>query len=131
MRSFSVTAAALASLTTPALSLIINPSGFSLPTYSLSAGGKAQCIQGFIPVTTSATTEDVLAGEPANQAAVTEIFVQYLTANSNITEVVNGGPTTTSGTYKINAKLCYPIGASSQANYNSLLFLIHGIGYDK
>lgn len=113
-------------------SLVIpSSSGFKSPVVTLSAGLKAQCIQGYIPVTTSATNENILLSEPANQYAATELFLQYLAADSNFSTTVNGGSSTVSGTYNINAKLCYPITTLSVSSLSSILFLIHGIGYDK
>jgi pimeloyl-ACP methyl ester carboxylesterase len=110
---------------------MISTSGFNSPVYSTSAGGQAQCVSGYIPVSATAQSEKILLSNPDSQAAVTELFVQYLSANSNVTTQVNGGQTTTSGSFNIHAKLCYPASAKSQDSYNSLLFLIHGIGYDK
>ena len=108
-----------------------NTAGFNSPSISQSAGGKAICISGTIPVTATAQNEKILLPPPANQSVITETFVQYLSINSTTAEQVNGGDTTVSGTYKISAKLCYPNGYSTTGGNKTLQFLIHGIGFDK
>jgi len=113
------------------VNFVINPSGFNSPVYSTSAGGRASCISGYIPVTTSAQTSKIGITTIPNQQTVTEFFVQYLSVNSTLPASAIVGQQTTSGTYNINAKLCYPIAAKSPDAYNSILFLIHGIGFAK
>ena len=128
----ALTASLILSFIAPIHSLVLPAStGFKSPSYTLSSGGKAECIQGYIPVTTTATNENILLSEPANQFAATQIFLQYLAADSNFSTAINGGSATVSGTYNINAKLCYPISATSVSSLSTILFLIHSIGYDK
>jgi len=123
---FGLLASADAFVFTPAAIL-----SFQNPTFSLSASGLATCIQGNIPVTASATNEKVLLSSPANQLATTEIFVELVQKNSTFAASVNGGSQTVSGTYNINARLCYPTLALTNFGFNSIQFLIHGIGFEK
>lgn len=104
--------------------------GFQNPTFTLSQGGKATCVNGNIAVTASALNEKILLAEPANQLALTELFVEFLQVNSNLSSTVNRGRSQVSGTYKINSRLCYPVGLTA-LNLNTVQFLIHGIGFDK
>lgn len=105
--------------------------GFQNPTFTLSQGGKAFCVNGNIPVTASASNERILLAEPANQLALTEYFVEFLQVNSNFSTDVNGGRQQVNGTFNINSRLCYPIGINSFNKLNTIQFLIHGIGFDK
>jgi len=82
-------------------------------------------------VSANAQNEKFLLSNPPNQLAVTEAFVEYLQANSNFAASVNGGMQTVSGTYTINARLCYPTVASTDSDFDKIQFLIHGIGFDK
>jgi Alpha/beta hydrolase family len=105
--------------------------GFSNPSKSYSVGGKAVCITGDVPVTVTATNQKLLYSNPANQSAVTETFVEYLEPNSTLGASVDGGMNIISGTYSINAKICYPIGWKATRSAKSIQFLIHGIAFDK
>lgn len=103
--------------------------GFNNPVISHSAGGAAICIQGNIPVTATTTKNIKLNLDiPANQSVATEIFVNNLQINSTYLASITQGTATVSGTYDINAKLCYP---AAGLNATTLQFLIHGIGFDK
>lgn len=109
---------------------LTNSKGFSFPVLSSSAGGKAICISGNVAVKASASNTKLNLSNPANQYASTEIFVEYFQANSGLASSVNGGKATVSGTYNINAKLCYPV-SSTTSNFSTIQFLIHGINFDK
>ena len=104
--------------------------GFQNPTFTVSQGGKAACVNGNIAVPASALNEKILLAQPADQLALTELFVEFLQVNSNLSTTVNGGRTPVSGTYNINSRLCYPV-ALSAPTANTVQFLIHGIGFDK
>lgn len=123
----SLLSAATTLLGLSSVNFVINPSGFTSPTYSTSAGGRASCISGYIPVTTSAQNSKIGITSIPNQQTVTEFFVQYLSINSTLPASAIQGTQTVSGTYNINAKLCYPIAAKSADAYSSVLFLIHGV----
>jgi pimeloyl-ACP methyl ester carboxylesterase len=127
----SLAVAAVIASPTPGLlsNLLSNSKGFSLPTISNSAGGKATCISGNVAVKASASNTKLNLQSPANQYASTELFVEYFQATSGLASSSNGGKMTVSGTYNINAKLCYP--TSSTANVSTIQFLIHGINFDK
>jgi hypothetical protein len=107
-------------------------SSFQNATSSLSAGGQATCINGNVPI--SAITHNnkrLLLESPANQSDVTNLFVEYAQVNSILATLVKGEASTVSGSYSINAKLCYPVGWNGSTPFKSLHFLIHGIGFDK
>ena len=109
-----------------------NHEGFDDASVALSTGGRAVCITGNVRVTASTNAnERILLREPANQVEVTENIVEYLQTNSRLAVEANGGASTVSGTYTINAKLCYPKGWSPQKSSNTLQFLVHGIAFDK
>jgi hypothetical protein len=106
-------------------------SGFQEATASLSVGGKAFCISGNVPVSAAAHNENLLIQSPTNQSVVTNLFIKYVQVNSTLPTLVNGGDSAVSGTYNINAKLCYPLDWDASTHSKSLHFLIHGIGFDK
>ncbi|GAB5594028.1 hypothetical protein Unana1_08928 [Umbelopsis nana] len=109
-----------------------NTSGFGGATIVSSAGGKAICITGNIPV--SATTNDNVNfnyGEPPNQLALTETWVELIQINSTLLSQLNGGSINVSGTFNINSKLCFPTQWSAINGTKTLQFLIHGIGFEK
>ncbi|QDS70355.1 hypothetical protein FKW77_008952 [Venturia effusa] len=114
----------------PGFNFLTNSKGFSCPILSSSAGGKAICISGNVAVQASATNRKLNIANPTNQYAATETFVEYFQANSSLPSSSNGGPATVSGTYNINAKLCYPV-SSTASNLSTVQFLIHGINFDK
>ncbi|RDW65163.1 catalytic protein [Coleophoma crateriformis] len=130
-------AAAASGLATPvqngnSISPVSNLAGFQNAKPSHSAGGNAVCITGNVPVSvTTQTNEKILLSSPANQSSVTNLFVEYVQANSTLQTMANGGQTTVSGTYNINAKLCYPLNWDSKNSSKTIQFLIHGIGFDK
>ncbi|KAK9316491.1 catalytic protein [Lipomyces starkeyi] len=106
--------------------------GFKDPVLSLSAGGNAICITGTVAANVSTSTNEKLHfREPSSQFAVTETFVEFLPVNSSLQTRVYGGDAFVSGTFNINAKLCYPVGWSAKTSSNTIQFLIHGIGFDK
>lgn len=103
--------------------------GFSSPILSSSAGGKAVCISGNVAVKASALNTRLNVSNPANQSASTEIVVEYFQANSALPSSANAGKATVSGTYNINAQLCYPV--ASTVSPSTIQFLTHGINFDK
>ena len=111
---------------------VSNTAGFHNATLSLSAGGTAICISGDVLVSaTTHSNEKILVDSPTNQIAVTSLFLDYVQINSTLQTSVNGGDSTISGTYKINAKLCYPRDWNEATSSKTVQFLIHGIGFDK
>jgi len=125
-------AAAVAATPTPGLLslLLTNTKGFTFAQISSSAGGKATCISGNIAVQASATNSKLNLVNPANQYASTEIFVEYFQPTSGLATSAVGADTVVSGTYKINAKLCFPT-SSTASSFPTVHFLIHGINFDK
>ncbi|TVY84153.1 hypothetical protein LSUE1_G001650 [Lachnellula suecica] len=103
--------------------------GFNAAVPVLSAGGHADCIQGNIPVAASAMNTHLNYTGPANQRAATETIVEFLQVNATLPMEVLGDKVNVSGTYNINAKLCFPFG--SAPNTSSVQFLTHGVGFDK
>lgn len=77
----------------------------------------------------SALNTKLNLANPANQFVSTEIFVESFQATSTLAASAVAGKATVSGTYNINAKLCYPY--SSTSNSTTVQFLIHGINFDK
>ncbi|KAK3065339.1 hypothetical protein LTS18_014183 [Coniosporium uncinatum] len=118
---------------TPGLlsTLLSNAKGFNSPFSSTSAGGKASCVSGTVAVKASAQNTKLLLSNPPSQYNDTEIFVEFLQPTSGIQAAVNGGKTTVSGTYNINAKLCFPASVSSTSSISTVHFLIHGINFDQ
>lgn len=118
---------------TPSYKPTFNKDGFDGASVASSTGGGAVCITGNVQVTTFTNSNVYLRiPEPANQTVVTEGVVQYLQVNNTgLAVVVNGGPSTVTGTYKINAKLCFPNGWSPSKSSKTIQFLIHGFGFDK
>jgi len=111
---------------------VSNTAGFHNATLSLSAGGTAICIGGDVLVSaTTHSNEKILLDSPTNQIAVTSLFLDYVQINSTLQTRVKGGDSTISGTYKINAKLCYPLDWNEATSSKTVQFLIHGIGFDK
>ncbi|KAJ8103423.1 catalytic protein [Lipomyces tetrasporus] len=99
---------------------------------SLSAGGKAICITGTIPVNVSTSANSrLLYSDSGSQFAVTQTFADYLSANSSLPLQVYGGEANVSGIFNINAKLCYPVDWAPKKSSKAIQFLIHGIGFDK
>lgn len=123
--SLGVTAAPV-----PGFNFFTNSKGFSAPVLSSSAGGKAICISGNVAVKASATNTKLNLSNPPDQYTSTETFVEYFQANSQLASSAKAGDATVSGTYNINAKLCYPV-SSTGSNSSTVQFLIHGINFDK
>ncbi|KAL9109463.1 MAG: hypothetical protein Q9187_008161 [Circinaria calcarea] len=107
--------------------------GFDNASVTSSTGGEAVCITGNVRVTASTNANvNLRIPEPTNQTEVTEGVVQYLQVNNaGLAVLVNGGPSTVSGTYTINAKLCFPNSWSPGNSSKTIQFLIHGFGFDK
>jgi pimeloyl-ACP methyl ester carboxylesterase len=105
--------------------------GMKSPVLSSSTGGKAICISGNVAVKASAANTKLNLASPANQFASTEIFTEYFQVDSTLPVSASGGKKTVSGTYNINAKLCFPATAESLSNFHTVQFLIHGISFDK
>jgi hypothetical protein len=104
--------------------------GFQNPIVSSSANGSAICIQGNVPVYAQTTANaNLKLSNPDNQTVVTEAIVEMLMAGSTLAQTVNLGAATVSGTYNINAQLCYP--RSTGINANTVQILTHGVGFDK
>lgn len=95
-----------------------------------SAGMKATCVSGLVPVNISAVNTKLLLVEPDNQYNVTQFIQNFAQANTTIISTVNGGPNTISGTYDISATLCWPAGSSIES-VHTLQVLVHGLGLDK
>ena len=91
----------------------------------------AICCSGLVPVTVASNNTKLNLQEPANQTVVTEIIQELLQADSTIAVASNGGPQTISGTYKIEATLCFPPNASPKSPPQTVQLLCHGIGFDK
>jgi pimeloyl-ACP methyl ester carboxylesterase len=102
--------------------------GFNTPTFSMSKGGHASCVSGYVPVT--ASTNDNIELDislPKNQSQVTEFFVAAYSAGSTVAKDINKGKATVSGTWNIYATLCTP---KEHSNPNGVQLLTHGVGFD-
>lgn len=124
--------AGVAAAPVPGFNFFTNSKGFSFPVLSSSAGGKAICVSGNIAVKASASNTKLNLSNPPNQYASTQTFVEYFQANSALPSSSNAGKGTVSGTYNINAKLCFPSSSTaSNSSASTIQFLIHGINFDK
>jgi pimeloyl-ACP methyl ester carboxylesterase len=103
-------------------------SGFNLPTFSMSKGGQASCVSGYVPVTAS-TKENINLdiSLPKNQSQVTEFFVAAYSVGSTVAKDINKGKATVSGTWNIYATLCTP---KDNPKPNGVQLLTHGVGFD-
>ena len=115
---------------TPILTLPSIVAGFTNAKVGKSAGGEGTCVSGTIPITATAKNTKLLLPEPANQNAATEIFQELTQIGSTLLVTTNGGPTTVTDTYKINARLCYPMDPTAQAKVQTLQLLTSGVGLD-
>jgi pimeloyl-ACP methyl ester carboxylesterase len=135
MRSLYYTApvVALASIVAAAPQPIAHSKGFQSPIHSLSSGGKATCVTGIVPIRATASNTHLNLDSPENQNADTEIFVEYFQADSTLANSTIGGARTVTGTYHINAKLCFPTKKKNtgSTNFPTVQFLIHGVNFDK
>jgi hypothetical protein len=97
-----------------------------------SQGGHAICITGKIPVTASTTKNlNFLLPADPDQFTITQTFLESVQANFSVLETLSAGNAEVSGTWDINAKLCYPIGWNPENSSKSIQFLIHGLGFDQ
>jgi len=107
-------------------SIIPSFSGFNQAFYHLSAGGRASCVSGYVPVTASTDNNIKLdISLPKNQSQVTEFFVASYSVGSTVAQGVNKGKATVSGTWNIYATLCTP---SLNTKPKSVQLLTHGVG---
>lgn len=102
-------------------------SGFTNATTKPSVGGAATCVEGIIPVTASAMNTLLNYPNPLNQSMITETIVEYLQVNATLPMTVLGAKTNVSGTWDINAKLCFPANSTPSSKVQ---FLTHGVGFD-
>lgn len=100
--------------------------GFKDPRVSKSANGTATCITGIISVTASATNYKFNFQIPQDQETVTQVIASMLSAGSTFSQDIMAGNGTVSGTYDINAQICYP---STGINPKAVQFLTHGVGF--
>lgn len=77
--------------------------------------------KGNIAVQATAQLTQLNFPSPANQSVVTETIVEFLQINSPLPAQVAGPTRSVSGTYNINAKICYPVGKSPNADLVQLL----------
>jgi hypothetical protein len=104
--------------------------GFSNPIITPSLGGHATCIQGDIPVTASALIPNSITLDPRTKRPSHRLSLIFFAVNSTLPMEVTMQPkSNVSGTYNINAKLCFPTGGSPNASL--VQPLTHGVGFDK
>lgn len=103
--------------------------GFNNASVVPSIAGFATCIQGNIPVTASAMNYKLNYTGPESQSVLTETIVEFLQVNATLPMEVLQGKQNVSGTYNINAQLCFPVGRAPNASL--VQFLTHGVGFDK
>ncbi|RDW63702.1 hypothetical protein BP6252_11247 [Coleophoma cylindrospora] len=104
--------------------------GFRNPSKTLSVGGAAVCIQGDVLVKAAAMNIHLNYTEPADQIVVTNTILEYYAVNSTLVQQVEGGKQNVSGTWKINAKLCFPA-STNGTNSTTVQILTHGVGFEK
>jgi len=103
-------------------------SGFNIPTFSMSKGGHASCVSGYVPVTASTKDNlDLDISLPKNQSQVTEFFVASYSAGSTVAKDINKGKATVAGTWNIYATLCTP---KENSKPDGVQLLTHGVGFD-
>jgi len=103
--------------------------GFQNPKVVPSVAGHATCVQGNIPVSTSAMNYELKYTGPANQSVLTETLVEFLQQDATLPTNTLGPKTNVSGTYNINSQICWP--ATGAINASLVQFLTHGVGFDK
>lgn len=111
---------------------LISDSGLKNAFLSLSAGGNAICVQGDVSVSASTDMNlKILVDDFSNQTVVTETAVEFVQVNSTLPARAVAGKTIVSGSYSINAKICYPLNQDNHTTSPAIQFLIHGIAFDK
>lgn len=127
MRSTALTLAALAACVSGQATTSPDYSaGFKIPEQSKSANGTATCVGGIVTVNASATNYKLNFPIPPDQETVTQTIASMLAAGSTFSKDILAGNGTVSGTYEINARICYP---SSGINPKAVQFLTHGVGF--
>lgn len=109
---------------------ITNTAGFINHKITYTAGGYAVCISGHVEV--NATTHEnqkFLFDNPIDQYAATASMVEFVREDSYPSARIRGGPTTVSGTFKIEARMCFP--RNGLLCSDTIQFLIHGIGFSQ
>lgn len=101
--------------------------GFQDPVITASSNGSAICVTGLVNVTAAAQNVRFNLDIPANQSAATEIFVELLQSGSTLASQIGAGMANVSGTYLINARLCYP--RDTGLNASAIQILTHGVGF--
>ncbi|MCJ1310978.1 hypothetical protein MMC25_004647 [Agyrium rufum] len=106
------------------------PNGIVDPSTTYSAGKKATCLTGYIPITVKAMNAKILAPAPADQYQTSETFVEMQQAGGNYAATAVGGTNSITGTYNIFSKVCFPNNASAVAGLQTVQLLIHGATLD-
>ncbi|KAI4098051.1 MAG: hypothetical protein LQ339_006619 [Xanthoria mediterranea] len=105
--------------------------GFRHGTIFYSAGKKALCVNGVLPVTASATNAILDLTSPTTQFNATEIFQELFEAGSTIAQRAQKGTRTVQGTYGIGGNLCVPIEHGKVRTVKTVEILTHGVGLEK
>lgn len=100
--------------------------GFGKAVVHMSKGGNAKCVSGYVPVTASTDKNLKLdISLPKNQTQVTEFFIEYFSAGSDLAETVVLGNASVSGTWNIYSTLCVP---NDEGKPTGVQLLSHGVG---
>lgn len=126
MLSVFSTLAATAFLAVVNAQLAINNTDFSNGLQSVSAGGKAACIGGFMQIPVTATNSKILMSAPNTNIGVTELYVEFSQVNSKLATTSIGGPAPVTGSYSIYLKLCLPADPASAKKVKTVQVLTHG-----
>ena len=110
-------------------SIFSSTSGFQGTSFTWSAGGNAFCVNGYIPISASATNEKINYSVPDNYN-VTGTIQKLLESNPTIYTEANGGTQQISGTWNIAARLCFPSDLTAALKVSTVQVLTHGATLD-
>jgi hypothetical protein len=110
----------------------IDTAGFLNPSITYSTGGHAICINGFVPVRVS-TTSNILLHLPASvdQLEATQLLLSLNSINSSTFSQLTGSGNSITQDFNISSRLCYPRTRSGYQNTTTVQFLTHGIAFSK
>lgn len=106
-------------------------SGFLNPNIISSYGGNAVCVQGIVPIETSAMTLKLNVSADMNELELTQLVLSESYANTTTFEQIVGSMPryqNVSGTFNISAQICFPA-QGQQTDNNTIQILTHGFGF--
>jgi hypothetical protein len=126
MQFFSILALAAVVKVSPAASPDKNSrlfAGFKDARLTTTFGGHATCISGTVPVNASAVNYHInlLSYFPQSQTALMQLIQSLNSVNSTKAASITGATTNVSGTFYIDARLCYPTSSSPNAGLIQVL----------